>query len=183
MGGGLAREVTARLSTSGVDWSATRAFLLPSDENGQIRLNLRGREREGIVDPAQADEVLTEIADGVLSFRHVDGSPVAASVDRADGFYSGSRAGLLPDLVIRWPAKLQSGVRSVHSDRYGDLVRDPRSGTGRNGAHTPDAWALVVPGRSRARSPGRPGRVTDVAATILATQGIEPEAGAEPLLG
>lgn len=183
MGGRLAREVTSRLSTSGVDWSSTRAFLLPSDENGQIRLNVRGRERDGIVEPAEADELLDEIADGLLSFRHDDGAPVAASVDRTEGLYPGSRAHLLPDLVIRWSPKLQSHVRSVRSDRHGELARQPRSGTGRNGAHTADAWALVVPGDSQARTPGRPARVTDIAATILAAQGIEPGTGSEPLLG
>jgi predicted AlkP superfamily phosphohydrolase/phosphomutase len=183
LGGHLAREVTARLSTSGVDWPSTRAFLLPSDENGQIRLNLRGREREGIVDPAEADEVLTEIAEGVLSFRHADGTPVAQAVDRSAGLYPGRRSELLPDLVVRWSQTPQSQVRSVHSDRYGEVVRRPGSGTGRNGAHTAEAFALVVPGSSRLRTPHRRVRVSDVAATILASHGLDPEPASEPLLG
>ena len=183
LGGSLAREVTARLSTSGVDWSSTRAFLLPSDENGQVRLNLRGRERNGIVDPAQADEVLTEIADGLSSFRHGDGTPVAAAVERSQRLYSGAKADLLPDLVIRWSQVRQSQVSVIESDRYGELVRMSGSGTGRNGAHTADAWALVVPGTSQSRRPGRPARVSDVAATILAAQGLEAPSSAEPLLG
>lgn len=182
LGAGLVREITARLSTSGADWSSTRAFLLPSDENGQIRLNLRGRERDGIVDPAEADGLLTEIAEGLLSFRHEDGAPAIAAVERSQDLYPGCRADLLPDLVVRWSPVLQSRVRSVHSDRYGEVVRPLGSGTGRNGRHTPDAFALVVPGDSRPRILGRPARVTDVAATILASQGVDPLPGAEPLL-
>src|SRR5256885_8916367 len=31
------------------DWARTRAFSLPTDQHGWIRINLRGRERAGIV--------------------------------------------------------------------------------------------------------------------------------------
>ena len=49
----------ARLSTARVDWSRTPAFVLPSDQQGHIRLNVRGRERDGILDPAEARAVET----------------------------------------------------------------------------------------------------------------------------
>jgi predicted AlkP superfamily phosphohydrolase/phosphomutase len=182
MGAHLAREVTARLSTSGVDWSTTKAFLLPSDENGQIRLNLRGRERDGIVDPEDASAVLDEIADGLLSYRDFDGSVVIATADRTAGLYPGARHDLLPDLVLRWPDTPAWRVTGVRSDRYGEIRRRPGAGTGRNGAHTTEAWALVVPGRSRARTPAGAPQVSDVAATILASQGLVVEPAGEPLL-
>ena len=74
LGPTLARAVMARSSVAGVDWSQTKAFVVPSDHHGQIRLNLRGREREGIVDPSEADELCGQIAEGLLSFRDEDGS-------------------------------------------------------------------------------------------------------------
>jgi predicted AlkP superfamily phosphohydrolase/phosphomutase len=82
-----ALDLTARLEMRGVDWSTTRAFAHPAENQGYIRLNMRGRERDGIVDPADADALMDEIADGIRTFVDLDGSPAVASVDRvADAF-------------------------------------------------------------------------------------------------
>lgn len=183
LGGRLAREVTTRLSTSGVNWDTTRAFLLPSDEKGQVRLNLRGRERNGIVDPGEADALLAEIAAGLLTFRDLGGGPTVASVDRSERLFPGRRSHLLPDLVVRWSETPSLRVAGVQSERYGEVRRRPRSSTGRNGAHTAQAWALVLPGASRGRTPRRPPRVGDVAATMAAALGLDgDQPPGEPLL-
>jgi predicted AlkP superfamily phosphohydrolase/phosphomutase len=176
LGARLARELTARLSTSGIDWSDTRAFLLPSDENGQIRLNLRGRERDGVVDPSEADSLMEEIAGGLTTFYDFDGGPTIKAVDRARDLFPGRRAELLPDLVVRWSDTLATGTEGVRSERYGEVLRRTSGGTGRNGAHTADAFALIVPGALRSRTPQRPPRVTDVAETIRAVFGVDGDA-------
>src|SRR5207253_9221285 len=69
----LTLEITARLEMRGVDWTKTRAFMVPSGDCGYLRLNLSGRERDGIVDPKDADQVLDHIASGLLTFRDPDG--------------------------------------------------------------------------------------------------------------
>jgi predicted AlkP superfamily phosphohydrolase/phosphomutase len=171
MGPNLAREVTARLSTSGIDWSNIRAFMLPSDENGLIRLNLSGRERDGIVDPGEADSLLRQIAEGLLTFHDLDGGPSIKAVDRAAEIFPGRRSDLLPDLVVRWAQTPSTGIKGVRSERYGEIRRRPAGGTGRNGSHTAEAFALVVPGPSQERTPGRPARVTDIGPTICAVLG------------
>lgn len=181
LGADLARRATAKLSTSGIDWSDTRAFLLPSDENGQIRLNLRGRERDGIVDPAEADSLMAQIAEGLATFRDLGGGPAVAAVDRAADLFPGRRSELLPDLVVRWPDTPATEIEGVRSERHGEVLRRS-SGTGRNGAHTAEAFALVVPGSSRARAPNRPPRVTDVAATACAALGVDDAPAGESLL-
>jgi predicted AlkP superfamily phosphohydrolase/phosphomutase len=38
-------ELAARLYLQGVDWSRTRAIALPGEQNGYVRLNLRGRDQ------------------------------------------------------------------------------------------------------------------------------------------
>jgi predicted AlkP superfamily phosphohydrolase/phosphomutase len=177
----LAREVTARLSTSGIDWSNTRAFMLPSDENGLIRLNLSGREREGVVDPAEADSLLTEIAQGLLTFHDVEGGPSIQTVDRAAEIFPGRRSDLLPDLVVRWATTPATEIKGVRSERYGEVRRRP-GGTGRNGSHTAEAFALVVPGASRERIPSRPARVTDLGPTVCAVLGANGDAPEGELL-
>ena len=37
-------------ANAGIDWSRTRAFVLPTDRNSYIRINVRGREPLGTVD-------------------------------------------------------------------------------------------------------------------------------------
>jgi predicted AlkP superfamily phosphohydrolase/phosphomutase len=182
MGARAAREITARLSTSGIDWSTTKAFLLPSDEKGQIRLNLRGRERDGIVDPAEAEELMTEITEGLMTFHDVGGGATVAGVDRTADLFPGRRSDLLPDLIVRWSDSPSTHIAGVRSERFGEARRRGGAGTGRNGSHTEDAWALVVPRASTARTPSGRAQVTDLAATVAAVLGLDDAPQGEPLL-
>lgn len=179
----LALELTGRLHVAALDWTRTRAFVLPNDQQGHIRVNLRGREREGIVEPAQLDTLLDEIRDGLSTFRDPDGSLSVASVDRvSDVVGRGARLSFLPDLNVRWSDRPATDLSHVSSPRFG-TVRRRGAGMGRSGGHTDQAWALVVPGRSRRPEPGRPGTVVDIAATACALFGAD-RAGlaGEPLL-
>jgi len=164
----LALELTARMELRGVDWSTTRAFAHPADNQGYVRLNLRGREREGIVEEDEAEELLSLIAAGLADFRDPDGQPAVASVDRVAGRWEGSAAGRLPDLVVRWRPTSAVAVDSLRSSRFG-TVRRRGHGSGRTGNHTDgDAWAILAPGAARPRDPGRPPRIVDIAATVAA---------------
>ena len=169
-----ALDLTARLELRGVDWSTTRAFAHPAENQGYVRLNLRGRERDGIVPPDEADALLDEIAEGLRTFVDLDGSPAVESIDRvADQFGTGERAHQLPDLIVRWTARPATRIEGVRSERYGTVVRHG-VGSGRSGNHTEgDAWALVVPGASRLVDPERPPRLEDVAATAAALAGAD----------
>ncbi len=171
----LALELTARLELRGRDWQHTRAFAHPADNQGYVRLNLRGRERDGIVDPADAEHVMDEIAAGLATFCDLDGTPAVKAVERvAPTFGSGAHADRLPDLVVRWSDRPSTRLEGVRSPRYG-TIRRRGAGSGRSGNHTEGhAWALVVPGASRPRDPGRPPRLTDIAATAAALAGLDP---------
>ena len=177
------RALTSRLYLRGVDWSTTRAFALPGDLNGYIRLNVRGREREGIVDPDDVEALLDEIAEGLGTFRDPDGAPTVAVVHRiARDFGHGARSGDLPDLVVQWSDRPCVGPASVTSERFGTVNRR-QEGSSRPGNHTPDAWALLAPGAARVREPARPPRITDIAATACSLLGVDTAGLAgEPLL-
>jgi len=178
-----ALELTARLELRGVDWSRTQAFCHPADNQGYIRLNLRGRERDGIVDPGEADELLARIAAGLRTFRDCDGAPAVAGVERAAAQHPGERAAQLPDLVVRWSERPATTLAGVTSETFGDIARSG-AGSGRSGNHTPgDAWAVVAPGRSAPRvGPGRP-RLADVASTIATACAVDGDGlGGESLL-
>ena len=180
----VALELTARLELRGIDWSQTTAFCHPADNQGYIRLNLRGRERDGIVDPGEADELLRVIAAGLATFRDPDGAPAVARVDRVAEHHAGERTGQLPDLVVGWSERPATTLAGVHSPTFGDVLRRG-TGSGRSGNHTPgDAWAVVVPGAHGARTPSRRARLADVASTVAAVCGVDRDGLAgEPLLG
>jgi predicted AlkP superfamily phosphohydrolase/phosphomutase len=181
----VALDLTARLELRGLDWTSTKAFAHPAENQGYVRLNLAGRERDGIVTSAEAGPLLEEIARGLLTFRDLDGTPAVAAVERvAELFGSGTHADLLPDLIVRWTDTPATSVRGVRSDRYGTIMRRG-VGSGRSGNHTEgDAWVLVVPGRSHIVEPSRPPRLEDIAATAVALAD-ESTAGlaGQPLLG
>jgi hypothetical protein len=179
-----ALALTARLELRGQDWSSTRAFAQPADNQGYVRLNLRGRERAGIVDPADAGALMDEIAAGLLTFCDPDGTPAVKSVERvADTFDVGVHFDRLPDLIVRWSDRPATRLTGVRSQRFGTVARRGH-GSGRSGNHTAgDAWALVVPGTGRPRTPSRPPRLVDIAATAAALAGRDAsELPGEPLL-
>jgi hypothetical protein len=156
---------------------------VPGENKGYIRLNLKGREREGIVDPAEADELMDEITKGMLTFRDLDGAPSVVSVERMSDL-AGDRAFApgLPDLVVSWGEAPPAHLARVRSPLYGEVARHG-VGSGRSGNHTDDAWAVLAPGASRVRELGRPVRVTDLGATACALmEGEMLGLSGEPLL-
>ena len=169
-----ALEVTARLELRGVDWSVTRAFAHPADNQGYVRFNLRGREREGIVDPSEVGSLAEEIADGLRSFRDPGGAPAVEAVEPVVEHYRGEYTARLPDLVVRWSDRPATTLTHLSSERFGTVQRHG-GGSGRSGNHTPgDAWAVVVPGSGvEASEPSRPPRLVDVASTVLALTGAD----------
>jgi predicted AlkP superfamily phosphohydrolase/phosphomutase len=76
---------------------STRAYsLLP----GRIYVNLRGREKNGTVEPGRDYErVRREISEGLLNLRSPEGEPIVQSVFRREEVYSGSAYENAPDLI------------------------------------------------------------------------------------
>jgi predicted AlkP superfamily phosphohydrolase/phosphomutase len=179
----LALELTARLELRGVEWSTTRAFAHPADNQGYISLNRAGRERDGIVGESEAGELIAQIREGLADFRDPDGEPAVLGVDEVGDRWQGPAAERLPDLIVRWRPTSSVDLEALHSPRFGTVHRQG-AGSGRSGNHTDgDAWAILAPRTSRLRDPGRPARVTDIAATVAAMSHIPLEGlSGEPLL-
>jgi predicted AlkP superfamily phosphohydrolase/phosphomutase len=86
------------------DWSRSLAFGIPNLYNGQIRINVRGREPQGIVEPgAEYNALLDRIeADLKQLIDPTTGRPAVARVFRsADEFHVGIDH-VLPDLFVEW---------------------------------------------------------------------------------
>ena len=137
-----------------------------------MRLNLRGRERDGIVEETEREQLLDRIAAGLMSFREPDGEPVVKAVHRVGAELEGERVGQLPDLVAEWPDRPSAGLSVITSPEFGEVVRRG-VGTGRSGNHDTDAWAVVARGSRSARELGRAPRITDIPVTACAALGVE----------
>jgi len=179
----LALELAARLELRGVQWDCTKAFMMPNDDAGYLRLNLRGRERDGIVEPTEIESLSEKITKGLLTFQNSDGSQTIRKIWRLSELgYPGPFHDQLPDLVVQWNERVVMPLMGVLSPQFGEI---PSSGwgTGRTGCHTGDAWALVVPGSSKLRSPTRASHIVDIVPTVCAALGVDHDGlSGEPLL-
>jgi predicted AlkP superfamily phosphohydrolase/phosphomutase len=168
----VARVVTTRLpqrlqhrlvelwSRRMFDWSRTRAFPLPMDHAGYVRINLRGREPAGIVEPgAEYDALCSELAEAFAGFRDLTtGQPIVRRIYRQDelGPAAASARHRLPDLVIEWDGVPPAESPGVVSPKFGE-VRWPHAQlpSGRSGNHRGEGWFVAA-------GPGIPaGRTVD----------------------
>ena len=153
-----------------MDWSRTRAYGLGL--NG-LYLNLRGREREGIVGSGpEARSLLDEIAHKLLAVRDPAGglAPVTR-VDRADEVYTGPHVRSAPDLVIGYNSGYRAGWETVLG-RFSSVVLEDNIEPW-SGDHCIDY--TLVPGvlLSNKRIAIEAPALTDVAPSILSEFGID----------
>jgi predicted AlkP superfamily phosphohydrolase/phosphomutase len=81
-----------------VDWSQTRAYALGF---GGIYLNMKDREPQGIVPPAEAYALKQEIAAGLKEWRDdKDGAPILHAVYLQEEIFTGPDAAHAPDLYL-----------------------------------------------------------------------------------
>lgn len=147
-------------------WPQMKAFALPSFSEGYVRVNLRGRERDGIVDPADYARVCDEIEALLAETRDArTGRPLAAKVMRTrdDPLSSDPR---LPDadLLILW------------APHPVDVIESPLGRIGpmpfqRTGSHVERGFLLAAgPGIPQEASAAE-AHAMDLAPTILGLAG------------
>ncbi len=86
------------LKDLGVDWSRTKVWA--TGYTGQIYLNLKGREAQGVVDPDDYDELLDELADKIWSIPDEDGKALNTQIFKRDDIHYGSYTEYGPDLFV-----------------------------------------------------------------------------------
>lgn len=172
---GLRDRLAQRVDTATIDWSKTRAFPLPTDLEGLIRINLQGREPLGIVAPgADYEALLDQLEAQLAALRLADGTAAVREVIRSDRVFAGPGRDRLPDLIITWRDAMP--IDRLLSPAIGEVVGpspDPRPGT-----HGGPGFALTVPA-SGTVSRTDAGDVRDLAPTLLAAFGLTPPAHME----
>lgn len=160
------RECTDILTQA--DWSQTRAYGMGI--NG-LYLNLRGRERDGVVEPGDEQERLTrQLIAGLQSVRDVNGETVIRKVYRADEIYSGDATALAPDLILGYAR----GYRASWETSLGGLTEDVLLDNTAAWSADHCADALEVPGVlccNRTLKSDSPSLI-DIAPSILAEFGL-----------
>jgi predicted AlkP superfamily phosphohydrolase/phosphomutase len=160
------RECSSILT--GADWQRTRAYGLGI--NG-LYLNLKGRERDGIVEPGDEQERLTrQLIARLEAVRDFDGKQVIRKVYRSREIYSGNATALGPDLVIGYARGYRASWDTCLGDLTPDVLLDNTSAWSAD--HCADA--LEVPGILCCNKPIRATRpsLIDIAPSILATFGL-----------
>ncbi len=148
-----------------------RFFSIPHNDNsGAIRINLKGRERFGIVSPgAEYDAIAKEITDAFLTFTNPDtGKPLVKRVVCIPHEYTGPHVDLLPDLFVEWDrSETVHNFQEVRSERFGSFTVPPSL---RTGDHSPYGlyWSTDPRGaETENQAPQRPGDLTAQILTMV----------------
>jgi predicted AlkP superfamily phosphohydrolase/phosphomutase len=116
----LSRDTQEKLISdkfrSSTDWSRTTAFSIPAYYTGQFRVNLRGREPEGTINPgAEYNELLDRMeADLAALIDPCTQKPAVKAVRRTDALFGGGPPEVLPDLFAEWADATHFVDRVVH---------------------------------------------------------------------
>ncbi|NEO99007.1 MAG: nucleotide pyrophosphatase [Symploca sp. SIO2E9] len=162
-------------------WPQMKAFALPSFSEGYIRLNLQGRESQGIVSPQEYNAVCDELTAKLYRLQDArTGEPMVKEIIRTRQEATDSNPKLPDaDLVVMWQEKYASDV--VDSPDIGRIGPVPFN---RTGSHRSDGFLLAkgpdIPDGSSLPT----GHSLDLAPTILNLLGAEiPESFAgKPLI-
>lgn len=143
----------------------------PSEHVSGIRLNLAGREANGLIQPGTvADRFCEQLTRDLLDIVDPEtGEPLIDDVVPIGELYDGPLMANLPDLVVFW--NLSRRADAAASSKIG-VVAAPAS-TPRTGAHVPGGL-LIAAGGGLAKGeliPARP--LVDLAATIGALLEVE----------
>lgn len=151
-----------------IDWSSTVAYSF--GYYGQIFINLKGREPEGIVPPEEYDAVRDEIARRMMTIIDPeDGLPVVDLVYRKEELYHGRFLTEAPDLLA-----IMRGLTYITRMGYefagerGVLFREPY--TDETGGHRLEGILIAAgPDIRQGPLPERP--IIDLTPTLLQLQG------------
>ena len=158
-------KLTRRILYAGNRWAESRAFCLPNDYSGAIRINLEGREPNGIVSPGEEYRTLCEEISGELkALINCDtGRPAVSDVLNLSELYPNEPLGDFPDLIVIWANDIP--ITSLKSPRVGTISgKVPER---RSGAHRNDCF-LISNESMKPLAPSTPKpHITDIAPTVF----------------
>lgn len=185
----LGARLESRARLGAIDWRSTRAFSEELPYYPAIWLNLRGREPQGVVDPADADSVLRELETQLAELRDPLGNNarVVRRTYRREELFSGPWAGLAPDLIVELEEPDGYSYAAVSSRggserswirRLTAAEMTGERGTSMAGAHRREGVCVLAGEGVSGCAPER-ASIADAGAVLLAQRGLAPDAGAD----
>jgi predicted AlkP superfamily phosphohydrolase/phosphomutase len=166
-------DYESALLSSTIDWGRSRAYSLGA--GGNIFINLKGREPEGIVQPGQKyKQLCDDIADALSALSDPEtGQPIVKRVHRRKEIYHGPFLDQAPDLIIEWIDYAYWG-RGLYGSQMPvfeiphsfDFSDQPLSG-----AHRPDGVLIIWGSGVRPGVQVEGAGLADLAPTILGLLG------------
>ncbi len=158
-------SITRTVLTMGNNWKQSLAFEVPSDYSGAIRINLKGREPHGLVEPGEEyDQLCDRIAQDLLDLVNPDTSEHAvAGVIKVKDLYEGNHLDELQDLIVQWQG--DAPINHLESEKLGrvsGILPDKRSG-----AHMVNGFMLAAGKSLKENQMLEDAHIMDVAPTIL----------------
>lgn len=153
-----------------VDWSKTRAFALGL---GGIYINRQGRERDGVVSPADVEILKDEIRGKLLSLTDGrDGNPVVSRIFNPEKEFTGPYRSEGQDLIVGLLGGYRISWNCARGKKGDEVIMDNTRSW--SGDHCIDP--ALVPGVlfSNLRCSGKNPNIVDIAPSILRLFGIDP---------
>jgi len=151
-----------------VDWSGSKAYCLGM---GGIYLNIRGREKSGIINPDEVAELKKEMQEKLKSVLNpLNGQPVLRNVFDAKDVFHGPYKGNAPDLLLGY----HEGYRVSWDAAIGRVTRDIIEDNTKSWSADHCVDPHIVPGVffSNRKIDSTSPSITDIGATILDLFGI-----------
>lgn len=155
----------------GIDWSRTRAFAVGLNS---LYINVRGRERYGIVPSAERAALAREIADRLKGWTDGPGGPQVVSQPLLrEEIYHGPHVDEAPDILVGYARGYRASWATTSGEVPAGLLIDNDDEW--SGDHCMDARA--VPGILLSNRPLKtnvPADLSDLTVSILASFGVNP---------
>ena len=161
--GRLLPRSVAEAGAEQVDVPRSRAYMRSRSELG-VRINLAGREPDGVVPPGDYESVRVELIDLLRNARTPDGEPVFEDVAPRERYFDGPMAEAAVDVVT-----VPAGFDHLLSAR---LEGEPFGPPSEPWNHKRDGLLLASGPGIDATAPADGARLVDVAPTVLATLGV-----------
>jgi predicted AlkP superfamily phosphohydrolase/phosphomutase len=175
-------QASGELQPDMVDWSRSRVWST-GGYYARLFLNIAGREPQGAVEPDEVEALKAELRAKLTALPDHQGRPLGNQVFTPQELYREVR-GIPPDLILlpgglRWRAVGSVGLDSIYT-----FSND----TGPDDAnHHPDGLLIaalkgqVLPEPPEGRRLEHPADIGQIATTILAAMGLEPDMPLGPI--
>jgi predicted AlkP superfamily phosphohydrolase/phosphomutase len=155
------------LAKLGIDWPRTVAW----GEGGyyaRVFLNVKGREPQGVVEPADYERVRDDLAARLAAIPDEQGRPIGTVVHRPDDVYP-QVTGIAPDLIVHFGDLYWRSVGTVGGD---EGIQTFENDTGPDDANHAQDGLYIATGPAIPADVSADASLLDIAPTVLGFLGV-----------